>query len=183
MQNMQNMNNMQHPSYPQHPTMEGPGSPLNPAKARLTDAEKKKNHIDSEKKRREAIRKGFDKLTEIVPNMEGQARSEAIVLQATVEFMKQRVAEKDAVTKLAIEQGWTKDQVMSVYQKAERDFKRKEAEQEAAVNAAAAAGLPPPPSAYSNSQAAQSQPAPQRHTSTPRRKSASRSRSRSPKRG
>jgi heteromeric Ino2p/Ino4p transcription factor len=48
---------------------------------RLTEQEKKNNHIASEQKRREAIRQGFDRLTEIVPGLEGQGRSESIVLK------------------------------------------------------------------------------------------------------
>lgn len=48
---------------------------------RLTEQEKKNNHIASEQKRRLAIREGFDRLTEIVPGLEGQGRSESIVLK------------------------------------------------------------------------------------------------------
>src|SRR5206468_1851686 len=48
---------------------------------RLTEQEKKTNHIASEQKRRMAIREGFDRLTEIVPGLEGQGRSESIVLK------------------------------------------------------------------------------------------------------
>jgi hypothetical protein len=48
---------------------------------RLTEQEKKNNHIASEQKRRMAIREGFDRLTEMVPGLEGQGRSESIVLK------------------------------------------------------------------------------------------------------
>jgi hypothetical protein len=48
---------------------------------RLSEQEKKNNHIASEQKRRLAIREGFDRLTEIVPGLEGQGRSESIVLK------------------------------------------------------------------------------------------------------
>ncbi|KAL1901900.1 hypothetical protein Sste5346_001605 [Sporothrix stenoceras] len=60
-------------------------------KPRLTEKEKKQNHIASEQKRRQAIREGFDRLTEIVPGLEGQGRSEGLVLQRTVEFARQQV--------------------------------------------------------------------------------------------
>ncbi|KAG9714418.1 hypothetical protein KCU73_g16218, partial [Aureobasidium melanogenum] len=43
-------------------------------KPRLTEQEKKNNHIASEQKRRQAIREGFDRLAEIVPGMSGQGR-------------------------------------------------------------------------------------------------------------
>ncbi|CAK7198555.1 hypothetical protein SEUCBS139899_001218 [Sporothrix eucalyptigena] len=63
-------------------------------KPRLTELEKKQNHIASEQKRRQAIREGFDRMTELVPGLEGQGRSEGLVLQRTVEFMKQAIEER-----------------------------------------------------------------------------------------
>lgn len=63
-------------------------------KPRLTDQEKKNNHIASEQKRRAAIREGFDRLTELVPGLEGQGRSESIVLQKTVDFMHLKLQER-----------------------------------------------------------------------------------------
>lgn len=57
-------------------------------KPRLTEEEKKQNHIASEKKRRQAIRGGFDRLTELVPGLEGLARSEGVVLKKTVEYIR-----------------------------------------------------------------------------------------------
>ena len=65
-----------------------------PEKPRLTEQEKKNNHIASEQKRRQAIREGFDRLTELVPGLEGQARSESIVLKKSVDFMRQSVEER-----------------------------------------------------------------------------------------
>lgn len=63
-------------------------------KPRLTDQEKKNNHIASEQKRRAAIREGFDRLTELVPGLEGQGRSESIVLQKTVDFIHLQLQER-----------------------------------------------------------------------------------------
>lgn len=63
-------------------------------KPRLTEQEKKSNHIASEQKRRAAIREGFDRLTELVPGLEGQGRSESIVLNKTVEFMRLQLQER-----------------------------------------------------------------------------------------
>lgn len=51
------------------------------------------NHIASEQKRRQAIRDGFDRLTELVPGLEGQGRSEGLVLQRTIQFMRDQLAE------------------------------------------------------------------------------------------
>ncbi|PLB37364.1 uncharacterized protein BDW47DRAFT_106892 [Aspergillus candidus] len=63
-------------------------------KPRLTEQEKKNNHIASEQKRRAAIREGFDRLTELVPGLEGQGRSESIVLKKTVDFMQMQMQER-----------------------------------------------------------------------------------------
>ncbi|RKP14446.1 hypothetical protein BJ684DRAFT_3344, partial [Piptocephalis cylindrospora] len=61
--------------------------------ALLTLEEKKANHIASEHKRRRSIRIGFDTLTEIVPNLHRCSRSEALILQKTVEHI-HRLAER-----------------------------------------------------------------------------------------
>ena len=63
-------------------------------KPRLTEQEKKNNHIASEQKRRAAIREGFDRLTELVPGIEGQGRSEGMVLRKTVDFMQLKLQER-----------------------------------------------------------------------------------------
>ncbi|KAH7027413.1 uncharacterized protein B0I36DRAFT_350947 [Microdochium trichocladiopsis] len=60
-------------------------------KPRLTEEEKKQNHIASEQKRREAIRAGFDRLCDIVPGLEGQGRSEGLVLKKTVDYMREQM--------------------------------------------------------------------------------------------
>jgi heteromeric Ino2p/Ino4p transcription factor len=74
-------------------------------KPRLSAEQKKKNHIESEKKRREAIRAGFEKLSRIVPDCEGQARSEAVVLQRTVAYLREQLDQKEALRRQAIRQG------------------------------------------------------------------------------
>ena len=65
-----------------------------PEKPRLTEEEKRANHIASEQKRRAAIREGFDKLAELTPGMEGQGRSEGLVLGKVVEFAKEQLEER-----------------------------------------------------------------------------------------
>ncbi|KAF2970437.1 hypothetical protein GQX73_g3103 [Xylaria multiplex] len=61
---------------------------------RLTEEEKKQNHIASEQKRREAIRAGFDRLSELVPGLEGQGRSEGLVLNRTVAFIREQLVRR-----------------------------------------------------------------------------------------
>ncbi|KAK3394560.1 hypothetical protein B0H63DRAFT_444704 [Podospora didyma] len=58
---------------------------------RLTEEEKKANHILSEQKRRQAIREGFDKLANTVPGLQGQGRSEGMVLQGTLKFIREQL--------------------------------------------------------------------------------------------
>lgn len=62
-------------------------------KPRLTEQEKKNNHIASEQKRRQAIREGFDRLAALTPGMEGQGRSESLVLNAAIVHMKEQLVE------------------------------------------------------------------------------------------
>jgi len=61
----------------------------------LSSEEKRANHIASEQKRRQAIREGFDRLTEVVPGLgKNQGRSEAIVLDRTIEYLKELIDER-----------------------------------------------------------------------------------------
>ncbi|KAI9363646.1 hypothetical protein BD770DRAFT_380093 [Pilaira anomala] len=61
----------------------------------LTDAEKKANHIASEKKRRQNIRLGFDQLIEIVPSLTQGNRSEAFILQKSVDHIRNLINVKN----------------------------------------------------------------------------------------
>ncbi|POS70624.1 hypothetical protein DHEL01_v210980 [Diaporthe helianthi] len=63
-------------------------------KPRLTEEQKRQNHISSEQKRRQAIRDGFDKMASIVPGLEGQGRSEGHVLNVSVQFIVERIQER-----------------------------------------------------------------------------------------
>lgn len=86
--------------------MTGSDSPTNAAdRPRLTEAQKKENHIRSEQKRREAIREGFDRLAATVPGMEGQGRSEAVVLEATIKYMREKIVERQEIIANAQAQG------------------------------------------------------------------------------
>lgn len=84
-------------------------------KARLSEQEKKSNHIASEQKRRQAIREGFDRLCDLVPNMAGQGRSEAVVLQATVHFMREQLTQKDEMKERAMGLGMSEGDFEQVY--------------------------------------------------------------------
>jgi len=75
----------------------GNGSASNSDRPRLTDAEKKQNHIISEQKRRQAIRQGFDRLATMTPGMTGMGRSEATVLAAAVGEIKTQTDIKERI--------------------------------------------------------------------------------------
>jgi hypothetical protein len=66
-----------------------------PDRPRLTEQEKKNNHIASENKRRKAIRDGFDRLAELV-DLPGQGRSENVVLEQTIKVIKEQIGEYHA---------------------------------------------------------------------------------------
>ncbi|KAL6889435.1 hypothetical protein HDV57DRAFT_486896 [Trichoderma longibrachiatum] len=78
-------------------------------KPRLTEEEKKQNHIASEQKRRQAIREGFDRLTELVPGLEGQGRSEGLVLKRTVDYMRDQMVQRQALIERIEQAGGTVD--------------------------------------------------------------------------
>ncbi|KAI9883415.1 MAG: hypothetical protein M1823_004811 [Watsoniomyces obsoletus] len=63
-------------------------------KPRLSDQARRSNHIASEQKRRQAIRDAFDRLTELVPGIQGQGRSEGLVLKKTLETMHEAMGER-----------------------------------------------------------------------------------------
>ncbi|KAI2603998.1 helix-loop-helix DNA-binding domain-containing protein [Hypoxylon fragiforme] len=76
-------------------------------KPRLTEEEKKQNHIASEQKRREAIRAGFDRLCDLVPGLEGHGRSEGFVLKETVKYVREQLARRRELVEAAEARGVT----------------------------------------------------------------------------
>ncbi|KAK5731673.1 Transcription factor [Elasticomyces elasticus] len=101
-------------SYESYPEAYSKANPT--SAARLSDQQKKLNHIQSETKRREAIRVEFNKLAATVPGMSGQGRSEAVVLQATVEHLREQVAKKEELRKEAKRQGWSDEEFEAGYE-------------------------------------------------------------------
>ncbi|KAH8552889.1 hypothetical protein BGW37DRAFT_414486, partial [Umbelopsis sp. PMI_123] len=79
----------------QTPAKPRTGRSKKPPHELLTEAEKKANHIASEQKRRQNIRVGFDQLVEIVPTLSQSHRSEAIILQKSVDHIHRLVATKN----------------------------------------------------------------------------------------
>ncbi|OAA62672.1 Helix-loop-helix DNA-binding protein [Niveomyces insectorum RCEF 264] len=83
-------------------------------KPRLTEEEKKQNHIASEQKRRQAIREGFDRLTELVPGLAGQGRSEGLVLKRTVDFVRASMNERQRLVQKIEARGGTVDEQLRI---------------------------------------------------------------------
>ncbi|TKA33252.1 hypothetical protein B0A50_00805 [Salinomyces thailandicus] len=102
-----------------------------PNKPRLTDAQKKKNHILSEKKRRDAIRLEFDRLADLVPGMEGQGRSEALLLSATVDFIRHQNDRTKELKEVAKERGFSEEEVDGLLEEAIRTVDARKGEGDA----------------------------------------------------
>ncbi|CEG63915.1 Putative Heteromeric Ino2p/Ino4p transcription factor [Rhizopus microsporus] len=79
----------------------------------LSEEQKKANHIASEQKRRANIRIGFEQLVHVVPALDTTHRSEAIILQKSVEYIKRLIDDKnklkDKVRQLQLTLGETPD--------------------------------------------------------------------------
>lgn len=68
----------------------------------LSKEERKANHIACEKKRREAIRNEYSKIVELVPGLDmTHSRSEALVLEKTVDYLHLVLSENRALQALA----------------------------------------------------------------------------------
>ncbi|KAI1169497.1 helix-loop-helix DNA-binding domain-containing protein [Nemania sp. FL0916] len=96
-------------------------------KPRLTEEEKKQNHIASEQKRREAIRAGFDRLCELVPGLEGQGRSEGHVLKQTVAYIREQLQRRRVLVLAAEARGEHVTEEMKEYVSAVATRSRNEA--------------------------------------------------------
>ena len=79
-------------------------------RTRLTADQKKKNHIESEKKRRLAIRAGYAELCRIMPDAQGLERSESVVLQKTVTYLREQLDKKEMLRQRAAAQGLSQAQ-------------------------------------------------------------------------
>ncbi|PNS16930.1 Transcription factor bHLH90 [Sphaceloma murrayae] len=79
-----------------------PGPSSTTKRAKLSDAQRKENHIQSEKRRRLEMKKGYDSLDKLVPSLKAGTLSKAQVLQHTVVFLESLLSGNDiAERKLA----------------------------------------------------------------------------------
>lgn len=76
-------------------------SPKDGKKAPLSELEKKRNHIYSEKHRRNAIEAAFRVLAIIVPDSQGMAKSENKLLARSLAYARHLAAERERLIKIA----------------------------------------------------------------------------------
>lgn len=75
------------------------------SKPRLTAVQKNTNHKDAENKRRNAIRERFTELSELVPDAQGQERSEQVMLAKTKSYIQDSIKEIRKLETIAARQG------------------------------------------------------------------------------
>lgn len=80
------------------------------SKPRLTAVQKNTNHKDAENKRRNAIRERFTELSHLVPDAEGQERSEQVMLAKTKTYLQDSIEELRKLEAIAAEQGIVVDE-------------------------------------------------------------------------
>ena len=73
----------------------------------LSETQKSTNHKDAENKRRNAIREQFTKLSELVPGAEGHERSEYLMLQMTIAFVKEQALDARRLEQQILSHGGT----------------------------------------------------------------------------
>jgi heteromeric Ino2p/Ino4p transcription factor len=79
----------------------GDESSGNRTRSGLTSEQKKLNHIESENRRRAMIRSSFDRLVELVPDLdESESRSELAILDKTSKYIEELRAENDRLEQL-----------------------------------------------------------------------------------
>ncbi|KAK9456897.1 hypothetical protein V1511DRAFT_456407 [Dipodascopsis uninucleata] len=66
----------------------------------LTDAQRRRNHITSEKKRRDIIKQGFEELSHLVPILRAGGFSKSTVLQHVADYLRELNEKKMALSEL-----------------------------------------------------------------------------------
>ena len=74
-------------------------------KPRLTDAEKKANHVASEQKRRQKIRDAYTRIARMVPGAEGKERSEEALLRLYLAYVKELMERRQLLIGMVEDEG------------------------------------------------------------------------------
>ncbi len=72
---------------------------------RLSEAEKKANHVSSEQKRRQKIRDAYLRISKLVPGAEGKERSEEALLRLYLAYVRQLTERRQELIALVESQG------------------------------------------------------------------------------
>lgn len=114
-----------------------------PKTERLTDAQRRNNHIQSERQRREAVRNGFNQLSEIVPGMEDQGKSEVRVLGATVDYITEQLKLREEYKQKCMALGMSEGDFEQIYRNEEKAAEDRQAEKALEMNGGNEAATPP----------------------------------------
>lgn len=83
-----------------------------PRKPRLSEAEKKANHVSSEQKRRQKIRDAYLRISKLVPGAEGKERSEEALLRMYLANVKELTEQRhQLIDKVESEGGIVEDEL------------------------------------------------------------------------
>lgn len=74
-------------------------------KPRLTEAEKRANHVASEQKRRQKIRDAYLRISHIVPGAEGKERSEEALLRLYLDYVKNLTEQRQLLIRMVESEG------------------------------------------------------------------------------
>lgn len=81
-------------------------------KTPLSETQKKRNHIDSEKHRRNAIEAAFQVLSMIVPDAQGLSKSENKLLDRSLAYAKRLIEERARLLQIAETSGVETDDII-----------------------------------------------------------------------
>lgn len=101
-------------SYPMDPPPIADPQHAMSRKARLTDAEKKANHVASEQKRRQKIRDAYKRIARIVPGAEGKERSEETLLRLYLAYVKELTEQRQLLIEMVESEGGTVEDELKV---------------------------------------------------------------------
>lgn len=92
-------------TYPMAPPPIPDSQPAMSRKPRLTEAEKKANHVASEQKRRQKIRDAYTRIARIVPGAEGKERSEETLLRLYLAYVKELMGRRQVLIGMVESEG------------------------------------------------------------------------------
>lgn len=84
-------------------------------KARLNQTQKNKNHVDSERRRRDKLHAAFEELAQIIPGMSECGKSHAHLLTEGANWFPMELMKMAKLKAIALERGWSENQFVAAY--------------------------------------------------------------------